>query len=145
LTLLPSFITVEELSSRKKNRSNLCSKEYLMREFDFLRKNVCQAQQRSSRKNLKRLSPQSSGCHGSDPTCPETHGANPMDHRHWTAEEDDGDREESTEEIFRQIWAIPVEKPRVPQPKGNGGSLFWIRRDLHDGVKNQVGGRLPGE
>jgi hypothetical protein len=52
------------------------------------------------------------------------------------AEEEDADQgEESIEEIFGQLWAIPkADKVRVPSPQRHGkGMVVWIRKEL---VKN---------
>jgi hypothetical protein len=39
--------------------------------------------------------------------------------------------EESIEEIFDQLWAIPKsERARVPEPRAHGNALVWVRKDL---------------
>jgi hypothetical protein len=57
------------------------------------------------------------------------------DHRPYqdcAAKVKDGlDKEEAIEELFGQLWAIPVEdKARVPNPAGGVRHLIWIRKDL---------------
>jgi hypothetical protein len=39
--------------------------------------------------------------------------------------------EEHIEELFGQLWAVPIpEKPRVRRPEHGSKCLFWVRKDL---------------
>jgi hypothetical protein len=78
--------------------------------------------------------PISQRAHGFDHS--KTGGRNQRPQRDLVAEEEDADQgEESIEEIFGQLWAIPkVDKVRVPSPQRHGkGMVVWIRKEL---VKN---------
>jgi hypothetical protein len=50
---------------------------------------------------------------------------------HVAAVEDAEQEDESIEELFGQLWAIPnPDKARVPNPTGGERRLVWIRKDL---------------